>query len=130
MSEFKFGPNQEKWLQELESGNNLQCKKSLTRFDSDCRHYCCLGLAADKVLKLKRVDESDSTSYFIFNKYRLFAYLSGESYYELGLFSPQGDIMMNGEMKTLSQMNDSGLTFKEIAQFIRNNPEKVFSHSV
>ena len=127
MSKFKFGPNQEKWLAELESGDNLQCRQSLIEVDNQGNvSYCCLGLAADKVLNLEKTN-----SYFKDGECRLIDFLDNNVYKKLGLFSPEGTIKDYCEEKSLAELNDDyRFSFNEIAKFIRKNPEQVFSESV
>lgn len=113
-STFKLGPNQERWLAALESGEYRQCKGRL----HSKRGYCCLGIA-DLVLSLGE-------------KHRK---LLRHTFRDVGLYDEDGRFV-SGEgvvgsffAVSLADANDSGGTFAEIAAFIRANPELVFMES-
>jgi hypothetical protein len=114
---FKLGPKQKKWLKALKSGEYKQCKATLCNGNGG---YCCLGVA-NEVLSL---GESETE-------------ILNNTYEDLGLHSAYGDIddgykFPRGK-KTyfeLTDMNDNGITHAKIAEFIEQNPEKVFTKSI
>lgn len=122
----KLGPNQTKWVEALESGKFDQGKNALCMND----RYCCLGVACEisdigveKTIRDNLTyygDGSQAAPEIIWKHY--------------GLRDAIGEFKMaethDGEIfKALTEMNDSGMTFKEIAKYIRKNPENVFSES-
>jgi len=114
----KLGKKQEKWLKALESGRYKQGKDKLC--DKNGRH-CCLGVAARSMRKKFKLESF---------RYSVEGCGTGlVSFEEIGLRSSGGK--MRGETSSLITLNDSrGYTFKQIAHFIRENPERVFTKSV
>ena len=115
---FKLGLKQRKWLKELKSGKYKQFKGEL--YSAKTGGYCCLGVA-NACLKLNETD----------------AVCLETQYKSLGLNGTDGEIIdgysfPRGENRytQLSEMNDKGVNFLKIAQFIEENPEKVFNKSV
>ena len=146
----KLTDNQEAWLKELESGNHAQCKERLITVEGEKASYCCLGVYAEHVLKLKREHCDDSMDHttgfcFAFSNEDNDIYLGGYEALRLGLYDSTGKIkhvldvkqkekyfpaLVNFDssvFKSLANINDAGATFKEIARFIRDNPESVFN---
>jgi len=115
---FQFTELQEKWLRALESGKYPQCHGELCNREGTC----CLGVACLIVGRRSgRRFKRDN------------AYLDDESVLsrtfadELGLRDEYGGFLVPFEGCTaLSEMNDDGATFLEIAAYIRANPENVF----
>lgn len=113
----QLGPMQQKFVDALRSEKYIQGRLQL--YNEDLDSYCCLGVA-NVVCGLKEENEI-----FLDNTYE-----------KLGLRSRYGSFHKDIFIRTdkyisLLQMNDEGkLTFKEIADFIEQNPEVVFSGSV
>jgi len=106
------------WVEALRSGEYEQGKDCLSNGDE----FCCLGVACDLYSK--------------YNKPILFILENGVKSYDgdtvflpfvvqdwLGLKSHSG-VFSNAN--SLAQMNDGGLTFKEIADMIESEPEGLF----
>lgn len=120
---FELGPKQKTWIAALRSGKYKQGKAKLCTIDADGNKcYCCLGVAND-VLELGILQ----TSAYLYNAYK-----------ELGLKDYDGEfININmlhpsraGFVSSLAELNDSlNYTFEQIADYIEQNPENVFSHS-
>lgn len=118
----ELGPTQKQWVNALRSRNYVQCTNALVEYDvqNGAASYCCLGVA-DKLFNL--APNSDDNLY-------------GSDYRGvLGLRTENGGFLrlmsVNGYGYTeLTQMNDDGFTFEQIANFIEMNPEVVFTHSV
>jgi len=109
---------QEKWLQALESGEYEQCREYL----SEDGKYCCLGVACEVMIKHGipiTKEQKDNVILYDGLKTQLV------EYQKLGLRNPRG--LIRGTDENLMFLNDvKQWTFKEIATFIRNNPERVF----
>ena len=130
----EFGPLQRKWLRLLESGEYMQGKNALCQIsygnhypDGICK-FCCLGLAADQVLKIKpkkllayhynhKIKEKHVSNSYQKEE----SFLSKEARRKLGL-------TIDGQQQ-LAQLNDNGKTFKAIAKEIKDNPEEYFYKS-
>ena len=113
---FKLGPKQKQWIKALKSGKYKQCKAELCNGVG----YCCLGVA-NTILNLK--EDSELCLEDTFNA--------------LGLKSDCGDFDSsykfprgNRTYTDLTAMNDNGVSFKKIAEFVESNPELVFKKSV
>jgi hypothetical protein len=131
MNKYKFNFFQKEWLKALKSGKYQKGKCKLAKIQNNVTKYCCLGVACEvfndkiasnlKVKKLKKL-EDNRFSNRIFTYDGDCDYLPNRVYKKLKLNDCEGDF---GE-STLVSLNDSDETHKEIAQFIENNPEKVF----
>lgn len=116
----KLGPNQEKWLAALESGEWKQGRGKL-RSDDDNR-FCCLGVGAD-VAKLEWV----KTAHGHFAVLGEIGQAPQTLQDWLGLRDSLGSAV--GLDICLTEMNDNGKSFKKIAKFVRGNAEAVFKES-
>jgi hypothetical protein len=123
-SEYKFTPMQLKWLEALESGEYKQAVGHLEKNGS----YCCLGVAASVcgVASESMHKKGDLESL-------------PEVVESLGLKGEDGDF---GDVFETDELDEDGIPlwadclikvnddlhwdFKQIAQFIRENPELVF----
>jgi len=141
MSDFKFGPIQTKWLEELESDRHTQTRHTL----SCSSGMCCLGVAAKHVLKIEpvRITRSDDEWDWLdgagedYDWIETFQRMEGVINYrmacQLGLKTPHGGFhdgdnrpVLIRDRYSLVDLNDAGFTFTEIAQVIRENPELIF----
>lgn len=126
---FELGPMQKQWIAALRDGEYIQnedggmmCVEMETGPE-----YCCLGVA----VKLFGLDADHCL-------------LSNMSWFKLGLRSRHGDlkeVFFKNKLpfSSLVQMNDglsfvegerTRFSFSEIADYIEQNPENVFTHSV
>ena len=132
MKEFKFNKAQEAWLQDLEKTRAKQGAGSL----HDSAGWCCLGRAC-KVLGASVHRESDEyigidwVEYWDGEGDRL----SKKMIAKLHMRDSMGYIEGNDRYPELrgyhclSHINDSlGWSFKQIAKWIRKNPEAVFTN--
>jgi len=124
--------NQERWLQALESGEYEQCQGTLINMSAKgASCYCCLGLGC-KILGMTPMKTD-----------RGFLGFGGSSTYltllairELGLRSNDGQFKTpiferGNQYDSLEALNDNAKwTFKQIAAYIRSNPENVFRDSL
>ena len=113
---------QEKWLAALESGEYEQAKGCLVHHDGIDR-FCCLGVACTILgVQRKGVEFLDPESNIGYN-----LTLPPTTTHQLGLYDDDGAFCDGQEFESLASMNDSGrFNFKQIAAFIRANPEMVF----
>jgi len=125
----KLTDNQEKWLQALESGDYGQTERTLWRKNlNGKKEYCCLGVAGElfspnsRYMKAHEEDKSVSSKGVAPQKVISSLKLRDNIGGMVGEFVTDSGI----NTTTLTEMNDSGCSFKEIANFIRANPEKVF----
>jgi len=140
-----LGPLQRDWIAKLRSGDYAQTQGFL----HDESGYCCLGVALEHVIGVQ--PEAQSEGHWIYSlqasdgrNVAMSDTLSDSCAATLGLRS--GDAIIEKEMipvdeasnlwirmslgdcqtVSLAEMNDYGLTFQEIADFIEANPEAVF----
>lgn len=144
----KLGPWQKAWLRSLESGEHSQTKKHLTVFDKKTKEYkhCCLGVACEVLLANNETLDIDCVTNNI-STLDIYVYdddngLAPNKVVEtLKLYDAHGPIdkeqvpdhlrhildQLVGNAVSLVEMNDNGVSFKEIARFIRRFPQAVFS---
>lgn len=118
-----IGPNQEKWLQALESGEYRQYRGGGIgefRHGEECN--CCLGVYGRISDQERRVCADHSVDYGGEG-----GYASDETIRGLALHNHMGQLINTDFATSLAEANDSrGKTFAEIAAFCRANPEAVF----
>ncbi len=147
MSEFKFTPQQEAWLQALESGTYKQGKNRLCLINpSGEKSYCCLGVAyelAREPLKLiNTVEEKfgeDKSPVYTDGKHNSCAALipSLKEYYgfmgdtaAITSVTSTDPLVDDGRPCSLASANDTyDWSFQKIAEFVRANPERVFTNA-
>ncbi len=112
-----LGPNQEKWVAALESGQYKQVKGCL----SSDHGYCCLGVACE-ILEIPKT-RGDYHTYFTYDGDT--AVLPDSAKQLLAMRTDNGAI--NGDAFSLVALNDIGKTFSEIAQVIRDSADELFS---
>jgi hypothetical protein len=127
----QLGPLQEKWMEELESGNHQQTRRAL--FDGT--GYCCLGIGARFVLGIRPI--CDKSGRYTFGE-------NGRTglekdYKKLGLYTPTGGqyeprrfhrslaILNDGIAGGYSASEVCSKTFKDIAAIIRSDPSVYFT---
>lgn len=122
----QLGPNQKKWVEALESGK-FQQSESFLRTGSG---YCCLGVACQVFeAKATLVLESETKE-----GARVWSYDDKDSLAPkyvidaLDLYGSGGepDKSISESLEDLTQLNDAGRPFTEIAEIIRLNPEAYF----
>ena len=119
---YKFTELQEKWLQALESGKYKQTQGELCEGGK----YCCLGVATH-VFNPDHQALKDN-GWFRDGIVTRFRTAPPDVREALKLRDEHGDFVHTFDtFDGLVDMNDSGeFTFKDIAEFIRKNPENVF----
>lgn len=122
MSDFPFTTLQLAWIKELNEGNH----KQETGFLRAGNAFCCLGVAAEFVLKKEGIPDSDG-HYSYSGDFSILV-----DWKELHLEDSSGKLRMDYAPRysksALTDMNDSGWNFKSIAKFIQDNPRSVFTN--
>lgn len=129
---FELGPLQRMWLDQLRKHPERQAKDQLGYVYVEDYKACCLGelhLCAHRIngkkfpfVEDKIVDGVDD--------------MSLETSYELyglrdPIGSPERTIKINGGFyDSLSELNDGGITWPEIADIVEADPENFFTKSV
>lgn len=122
----KLGPNQTRWLEALESNIYKQGKRWLRNINDE---YCCLGVAAELFKWQEPTADEICYSYDghtgLAPQYTIEALsLRSDSGYFMGNLPIEGRPYNN-----LANLNDNGMSFKELAQHIRAAPERFFTGS-
>lgn len=110
------------WINELESGRYKQGKQSL-RNEKD--QFCCLGVYCDILAKkgLGKWEHDEQIGWKYTFKDESEEGVLPSTVADLGFKSDQGIMYNSGTYgnRFLTQANDEGRSFKEIAKVIRNN---------
>lgn len=130
-SSFALGPNQERWLKALESGEWEQCNGVLHRTKPEGGYkkgFCCLGVACElfKTPAIKSYVEPQS-SREIYDGQANWA--PGYVIAALGLFSTEGNPSSDIEYRgwdSLAALNDADRSFQQIADVVRADPGMYF----
>lgn len=121
--EYPFNADQLAWLHDLETTTEPQCTGYLYSTGTDMPYgFCCLGRAC-AVLGL---DPKDQGSYCTYDGCDCLIPPSAMS--KLRLVGDGGDFRVDADegSGSLTEMNDDGWSFKQIAAYIRANPWNVF----
>ena len=128
----KLGPNQKKWIAALRANPEEQIRGFLGKTtDDDKKGFCCLGKGCD-VLGIGIWEDS------IFFVEGVRAFLPEYPRKQLGLVDYSGTAKVSHHEKlnelyssfSLSEMNDEGKTWSEIADILEKHPEAFFFKSV
>lgn len=123
---------QEKWLQALESGAYPQTQKTLRDWDG----FCCLGVLCDVYREITGKGEWRETAggYDFYPDPENAPCDYGSSYPPVavreyfGLDDESGSYRdYDSSLDCLTNRNDSGSDFKEIAQIIRDHADDIFA---
>lgn len=121
MNDFVLGPNQTRWLEALESGDYKQEKGHLRKGDG----YCCLGVAAelfaDESVVINSDDWGTDTKHYTYNGEGACA----PTYVQEAL-KLRNDIGSPSVGTPLTELNDDGTTFEQIASIVRLHPHHYF----
>lgn len=118
--------NAKKWVAALRSGEYSQTKRRL----HDENGFCCLGVLCDVYQKeVGDLDIFEDNGMFVYNKQELT--LPSKVLCWVGLNKENGRFI-NSEEKVdcLTQKNDNGATFTEIADLIESEPEGLFRENI
>ena len=131
----KLGKKQEKWLKALESGRYKQGNGRLRREDNT---HCCLGVAY-RTLRCEFTLDPNQRLYKVYGdvsvmmKPGLIGLRNSWGAIKPYLTPEEKKVYFRAEIPSrngLTSLNDADATFKQIARFIRENPERVFTKSV
>lgn len=136
----QLGPRQLRLVEALESGTYVQGGARLKRKKGDIDTYCCLGVASelakeDLGLEFTICDDPKLQDVYEIDGAMSFLPDSVINYYRFktnnGKFKDQPSYYETGESCSLAGLNDyERLSFKEIAQFIRDHVEHLFTESI
>lgn len=126
-SSFELGPLQDAWVRTLESGHFLQTSGTLCRVERDGNYsFCCLGIAHEVLVenginckKTKIMSDGGLYDYSLMK-------LKGSC----GNLQPDIRLSLGLPERYLSDINDDGYSFEEIAFIIRQAPDIVFTGPV
>jgi hypothetical protein len=129
----ELGEIQKAWIKSLRENGHRQYKNGLGFKESDDEYFaCCLGegLCVLKKFKGENIPFIEGVLQDGGDKEVL-----ARSYEELGLINSKGElkesIVINGiERDSLAELNDLAFSWAEIADYIEQNPENVFTKSV
>jgi len=105
------------WVEALRSGNFVQGSNDLYCEYHGTKTYCCLGVLCHILGRIpyhNLPEEEDGTEYFGQGQV-----LPEDIAKELGI-EPDPKVAYDGVDRTLSGLNDDGISFKEIATLIEN----------
>jgi hypothetical protein len=115
----------EKWIEALLSGKYAQTSGTLRRTESGGNGqtgFCCLGVFCDIVDPTRWVEDSDTMGYRHLNDLTSNRGYPPQDILELGLLGSQGNLLT---YVRVGSMNDNGQSFKQIAEWIKENvPEE------
>ena len=119
----ELGPNQTRWLEALEAGTYKQGKRRLRNINDE---YCCLGVAAE--LFKQQEPTADEVCYAYCGHTGLAPQYTIEALALRGDFGEFLGSLLFGDQayNNLANLNDNGMSFKELAQHIRAAPERFF----
>lgn len=113
-----LGPKQRKWVEALRSGKYFQCRNELCTYHGNYESYCCLGVA-DKELSLR-----ESSKFSLAHTYDVLTlHDDGGSFLKpINIYGKQ--------FLSLINLNDFGISFKDIALIIENYWFLIFKERV
>ena len=131
---FPFLPHQLAWIEDLKTTTEPQTRvylfRKIARSPEDKRGFCCLG----RICVLENVPDSqvkDQVAKFNGSSTLLPPDLVAKYKLRSGLGGFKHSVEGNNDQRyvDLADMNDSGkYTFKQIAEYIEQNPENVFTN--
>jgi len=117
----KLGEKQQQWVDALRSGKYEQTKRRLKGNSG----HCCLGVACQEFKDELDLEETTDGETYSFNG--MPQELPSIVKNHLGLLTANGSVVSYREC--LSSMNDNGKTFDEIADFIEEHTNQLFTAS-
>lgn len=118
----ELGPLQTKCVEALESGKYKQGFGALCINDE----YCCLGVFCQELIPDTKKPKADCYVYGVYGDYNS-AWLPEQVADMLDMYGRNG--LSDDKENSLAGMNDNGISHKEIAAKIRENPSKYFRSS-
>lgn len=121
-----LGPFQKKWIQSLKDNSTRQTNSCLARKEGDTYKACCLGEGLIIYNNHFNIPNNFKNDY-LYDGHSKF-YLV-ESYKLLGLRDIRGSLKSYNRT-SLASMNDSGDSWKYIANFMEEKPNEIFIKSI
>ena len=132
----QLGPIQKEWVRQLKAHPEWQLSGKLGRSTSDGCKYCCLGLGLVVLAEkgLCQLNWEPNNDGFLLRESSFSSATLLVDFKKLGLRDHVGSLLLHDDterhLSSLSAMNDHGITWIQIANFIEQNPELVFTKSV
>lgn len=125
----KLGPLQTQWLADLRSGKY----KQTTTYLHDANGFCCLGIATEitcglapvKVTKMDHVREYPDLVSSLDDITRIL--LPEQIVKKMKFRTRAGDSRDSLSISALSELNDDGVSFSEIADLVEATPYEYFT---
>jgi hypothetical protein len=116
--------NAKKWVKALLSGKYKQARGALHRkSNKGGDSFCCLGVACELAVEANIIKSAKPYG-FLYHYEGSGGVLPRKVQRWLGLVYSDG--MFDKGMRSLSEINDSGWSFKQIARLIERQPEGLF----
>lgn len=126
----QLGPIQTEWIKSLREHPKRQLKNSLGKKEGFSYKACCLGELLCVAKKLAGEPEPFDEDGVLYSRHHnnTRSYSSLFNHEKFGLRSNNGDLYNSYAGYTcLAQMNDKGMTWPEIADYIEANSDNVFT---
>lgn len=121
--------NRKLWIEALRSGKYKQGKFFLSRTDAGIRSYCCLGVACELAVERGLIIEREVPRILFPEKGSVFSYEENQQSLPpavqewLGLRTSSGDWGESTDYFSLTNRNDKGASFADIAETIEAEPK-------
>jgi hypothetical protein len=115
----KLTPIQQEWVDALRSGKYKQGRGALRRGNE----FCCLGVLCEIAIKHGVIAPAKKENRVLFSYEGTTSVLPSTVQHFAGVKNEYGNF---GEGDCLSNRNDHGATFPEIADLIENNADRLF----
>lgn len=126
----KLGKLQTEWVEALEANPEQQIDSTMGRRDENGNErYCCLGKASCIIHGRSMINKRGLFD----NRCKDVSIMTKKDMKSMGFrnqFGGFADGFAIGKCNSLVDLNDKMYTWPQIAKFIRENPEKVFTKSV
>lgn len=122
------------WVTDLESGDYSQAQSSLCRVEDDHKSFCCLGVAAHKIIG-DGLETDEGTLYWVDDIPDLpnregIKFSDGDDLYETGTLPLQVRIVLgidcSQESRYIEMNDEEGRSFAEIAAEVREDFPELF----
>lgn len=121
----KLGKIQQAWIEDLRKYPERQCNGQLGSIKNKKIEACCLGQFLLSEARIKKIKRPFFNSRIKDNDNLIFL---EKAYKRLGLNTQHGDV--TNQSLSLSEMNDNGIRWSVIADFIEKNAKLIFIKSV
>ena len=131
---YKLNEKQQKWIDALRSGEYEQGQNCLQSHRAAGDRFCCLGVACKVAQEAGVKVSTDDHDYLVggtlhsqswTREYFGFKNGVGDFPKEGAQIAKDGSAIA-GELSCLTELNDHGYTFEDIADFVEEHPEWIF----